>query len=480
MGMVRRIREAFWVFVSLLGSNWLSLLGASLTTVSAIMIIAFLLLGIIGVTDSPYIGIMAFLVMPGVFLLGLLLIPLGIYLRKKRSIAEPLEAGGINYPTIDFNTPRVRHLALFVSLLTLVNVLLILIVTYEGVVFMETTQFCGQVCHTVMTPEYTTYIASPHARVKCVECHIGSGAPWFVRSKLSGVGQVFAVTFDTYERPIPTPVENLRPSRETCEECHWPAKSAGDRIRVIQKYAEDEANTPMKTVLLMRVGGTQGDIRHGIHGWHMDPNRETVYVATDRKREKIPWMRVTERGKNAVEYATAEAASGRPQGEMRAMDCIDCHNRPTHIYMMPDQAVDQSLAHKRIDRGIPFIRKVGVEVLRKVGASTDAAEQIEREITKYYAANHPDFARTQRASLSSAIAELQHIHSQNVFPYMKINWGTYTNNLGHERFPGCFRCHDGEHVSKDGSAVDQDCEMCHKILAQDEENPEILKQLGVE
>ncbi len=478
--MVRRIREAFWVFISLLGSNWLSLLGASLTTVSAIMIVAFLLLGILGVTDSPYIGIMAFLVMPAVFLLGLLLIPVGIYLRRKRAIAEPLTAGEIDYPKIDFNVPRVRHLAFFVSLLTLVNVLLILLVTYEGVVFMETTEFCGTVCHTVMIPEYTTYIASPHARVKCVECHIGSGAPWFVRSKLSGVGQVFAVAFDTYERPIPTPVENLRPSRETCEECHWPAKSAGDRIRIIQKYAEDEANTPMKTVLLMRVGGTQGDIKHGIHGWHMDPGRETVYVATDRKREKIPWMRVTEAGKGAVEFATSEASSGPPQGELRTMDCIDCHNRPTHIYMMPDQAVDQALAHRRIDQRIPFIRKVGVEVLTKVGSRPDAPEQISREIMKYYETNHADFAGAGRASLNAAIDELKRIHAQNVFPEMKINWGTYSNNLGHERFPGCFRCHDGEHVSKDGSAVEQDCEICHKILAQDEPNPEILKQLGVE
>jgi len=478
--MVRRIREAFWVFVSLLGSNWLSLLGASLTTVSAIMIIAFLLLGILGVTDSPYIGIMAFLVMPAVFLLGLHLIPLGIYLRKKRAIAEPFESDKIKYPTIDFNTPRVRHLAFFVTILTVVNVLLILLVTYEGVVFMESTEFCGTVCHTVMIPEYTTYIASPHARVKCVECHIGSGAPWFVRSKLSGVGQVFAVTFNTYERPIPTPVENLRPSRETCEECHWPAKSAGDRIRIIQKFAEDEANTPMKTVLLMRVGGTQGDIKHGIHGWHMDPSRETVYVATDRKREKIPWMRVTEAGKSAVEFATSEASSGRPEGELRTMDCIDCHNRPTHIYMMPDQAVDQALAHGRINRGIPFIRKVGVEVLTKVGARPDARQQIAREIMTYYEANHADFARAERGSLNQAIDELRRIHGQNVFPEMKINWGTYSNNLGHERFPGCFRCHDGEHVSKDGSAVEQDCEICHKILAQDEQNPEILKQLGVE
>ena len=478
--MVRRIREAFWVFVSLLGSNWLSLLGASLTTVSAVMIVAFLLLGILGVTDSPYIGIMAFLVMPGVFLLGLLLIPTGIYLRRKRAIAEPSDPHEIQYPTIDFNTPRVRHLALFVALLTFVNVLLILFVTYEGVVFMETTQFCGQVCHTVMTPEYTTYIASPHARVKCVECHIGSGAPWFVRSKLSGVGQVIAVTFNNYERPIPTPVENLRPSRETCEECHWPAKTAGDRIRIIQKYAEDEANTPLKTVLLLRVGGTQGDIRHGIHGWHMDPDRETVYVATDKKREKIPWIRVTERGKDAIEYATPEAASGRPSGETRAMDCIDCHNRPTHIYLMPDQAVDQSIARGRIDRRIPFIRKLGVETLVKVGARTDALQQIESEIRKYYEANNAEFARAQGAMLKSAIAELQYIHSHNVFPQMRINWGTYSNNLGHERFPGCFRCHDGEHASKDGKTVEQDCEMCHKILAQDEENPEILKQLGVE
>jgi nitrate/TMAO reductase-like tetraheme cytochrome c subunit len=428
---------------------------------------------------------MAFLVLPAVFLAGLLLIPAGLYRdrRRRRRRGGEVVVETPRYPTVDFNKTGVRRAAGIVGLLTLANLFIIAVVSYEGVIYMETVQFCGQVCHSVMDPEFTAYRDSPHARVRCVDCHIGAGASWFVRSKLSGVGQVVAVTFDTYQRPVPTPVENLRPSRETCEECHWPQKFTGDRIRVIRKFADDEVNTPQTTVLLMHVGGGDSRSGRGIHSWHTDPRRETVYLATDRLRQSIPWVRVRDEAGRITEFRTGDvksAASETPEGERRVMDCIDCHNRPTHIFYWPDQAVNLALAAGKIDRRIPFIKKVGVEALDSLGFSQNAGGQLRKKLQDYYRQNYPDFHQAHSKLIDEAAAELEAIYRRNVFPGMKITWGTYPEDIGHERFTGCFRCHDGEHVSADGGTIEQDCETCHKILAQDETQPEILQQLGIQ
>jgi nitrate/TMAO reductase-like tetraheme cytochrome c subunit len=171
---------------------------------------------------------------------------------------------------IDLNVGRTRTLLLLFMALTLVNVVILAVSTYKAVEVMDSTKFCGQACHSVMAPEFTTYQRSPHSRVACVECHIGPGAGWFVKSKLSGSWQLISVSLDLYPRPIPTPVHNLRPARDTCEQCHWPNKFVGDRLKVITRFRDDEANTPEKTVLLLRVGGMQGRESKGIH-WHVDP-----------------------------------------------------------------------------------------------------------------------------------------------------------------------------------------------------------------
>jgi hypothetical protein len=477
--MAKRWSEWFWALVGLLGTNVLTLLGGVLTTISALLIIAFLILGVLQITNSPYVGILAFLALPAVFIAGLLIIPLGFYWDRRRRVKRggvaAVEEGA--FPRIDFNKPRVRHLAGIVSVLTVLNILIISIVSYEGVVYMDTVQFCGRVCHTVMKPEYTAYVNSPHARVECVACHIGAGAPWFVRSKLSGVGQVFAVTFNTYDRPIPAPVKNLRPSRETCEECHWPSKFTGERIRIIDQFASDEANTAMKTVLLMHIGG--GPYQRGIHGWHMNPRRQIHYVAADRDRQKIPWVQVRDPDGKITEYSAGESRT-QPAGEERLMDCIDCHNRPTHIFQSPSQGMNQSLAEGRINRNIPFIKKVGVEALEAVGKTAGPSAEVGRRIKAYYESNYADYYKENQRAVGAAILEAQAIYDRNVFPHMRVTWGTYPDNIGHDRFPGCFRCHDSEHLDKDGDAIPQDCDTCHTLLADEETRPKILTDLGIQ
>ena len=187
--------------------------------------------------------------LPAPFFAGLILIPLGIWLKRRREQRTGIYPAGFPGPALE--QPGTAQAGLFHLFTTVVNIVIASQLSYGAVNYMDSVTFCGKTCHTVMQPEYTAYQDSPHSRVECVKCHIGPGASWFVRSKLSGVGQVFAVTFNTYPRPIPTPVHNLRPARETCESCHWPQKYGEDRIQVISKFAEDETNSH-QTVLLMR------------------------------------------------------------------------------------------------------------------------------------------------------------------------------------------------------------------------------------
>lgn len=466
--------------LKLFGTNWITLFGANVTTISAVVILGFLLLGLVADVDNPYIAMMVLLVLPAIFVGGLLLIPLGLWVEKRRKLKHPDEdREGKRFPIIDLNRSRVRHIAMGVGVLTTFNFFLIGIVSYKGVNYMDSTEFCGEVCHTVMQPEYTAYQGSPHSRVECVECHIGPGAPWFVRSKLSGLYQVVAVTLDTYPTPIPTPVENLRPSQDICEQCHWPGRFTGDRVDVRTDYSEDETNSALKTVLLMHIGG--GDREEGIHSWHIQPGRETYYWASDHQRQEIPWVQVVENGEVTEFVSDPELIEGVDlEAEKRRMDCIDCHNRPTHAYKLPGEAVDEALLHGRISPSIPFIKQVGTEALEEVGESLGPSEQVVQRVRDYYQENHADLYNSQRARIESAVQEIRDIYERNVFPHMQVTWGTYPNNIGHEDFPGCFRCHDGGHESADGAVIDQDCSSCHTILAWGEPDPEILDQLELE
>ncbi len=468
----------------LFGTNWITLFGASITTVSAVAMVLFLLLGLIGLANSPYIALMALLVLPGIFVGGLLLIPVGIWVHRRHETAvaageRRAEEG--YYPVVDFRSSRTRRLAVGIGLLTVINVLIVGVVSYEGVHYMDSTQFCGQVCHTVMQPEYVAYQGSPHSRVACVECHIGPGAPWFVRAKLSGMGQVFAVTFNTYERPIPSPVENLRPSQDICENCHWPAKFSGDRVRVIDRFETDEANTPLKSILVMHIGG--GDRAQGIHSWHVNKKHETYYYASDERRQVIPWVQIREGDKETEFVAEGFDASTMDRSKIRKMDCIDCHNRPTHVFKLPGDAVDNAMAEGRIDRSIPFIRETAEEVLMEVGDNLESSTAVKTKLIDYYKANQADYYSSNQEKVDQAAEAAEQIYARNVFPDMQLGWGYHPVNLNHNGMNfegGCMRCHDGSHASSDGRSIEQDCESCHTILATEEENPEILSELGLE
>jgi nitrate/TMAO reductase-like tetraheme cytochrome c subunit len=468
-----------------LSKNTVSLLGVGITTISAILMMVLFTMEFLDYLANPYVGILTYLILPIIFITGLLVIPLGIWLMQRRR--QRLEVAGeelppLAYPAWDFNDHRIRKTALIVVLATVANVVVLSTATYKGVHHMESVEFCGTVCHTVMQPEFTSYQGSPHSRVACTSCHIGPGASWFVKSKLSGVRQVFAVAFNTYRRPIATPVHNLRPARETCEQCHWPAKFHDAKVRVIQKYSDDERNSPLTTALLLKVGGSRDNNGNGsgIHWWHMDPMNKVSYIA-DEKRETMYSVEHRNSKGEITEYQLADSKMP-PQElaklERRVMDCVDCHNRPTHIYRLPEESVDTAIAKDQIDRSLPFVKKKGVDLLKAVYTSeAEAHAQIDKGLREFYQKEHPQVLSQQQTKVDAAVRALQGIYSRNVFPKMQVTWGTYPNNLGHQNFPGCFRCHDDNHKSQVGKAITQDCSACHDLLAMDEEKPQLIPEI---
>jgi len=469
---------AFWSPLVHLSNNLISLSGVVLVTTAGVFWIFVVGSGLGHENVNPYLGILSFLVLPGIFFAGLALIPIGIFLRfrtEKKKGSYPSD-----FPPVNLQNPEFRRLLVFVGIATGVNVIIAAQTSYSAVTYMDSTTFCGLTCHTVMQPEYAAYQNSPHSRVECVKCHIGPGASWFVRSKLSGVGQVVAVTFNTYDRPIPTPVRNLRPARETCETCHWPDKFAPDRLRIIEKFAEDEANTATRTVLLMRIGG--GRRGPGIHGRHLGPGILVRYRPADESRQTIPWVEYSSGSGRPVVYVAGDAKPEQLASlPVREMDCMDCHNRPTHAFELPERAVDVAMSRGEIARDLPFVKKKALELLKaSCPSNAAAASAIPEALRLFYKQNYPEMLEKRRSDIDRSAQALAAIYNRNVFPEMKVTWGTYPNNIGHSDFPGCFRCHDDAHAGPDGKTITQDCNACHQLLAMDEPAPKILAELGLQ
>jgi hypothetical protein len=458
-----------------LANNPLTFLGVILTTTGGVLWLFILPLEMTSGAANPYLGILFFLIFPVLFFAGLALMPLGIWLKTHKEAKTG--AAGAELPPISWGNPDFRRIVSLIALATAANLIIGGHYTYAAVEYMDSVSFCGQACHTVMKPEFTAYQESPHFRVSCTECHIGEGASWFVRSKLSGVRQVFATALDTYARPIEQPVHNLRPARETCEECHWPQRFNPYRLRVIDKYAADVQNTHSQTVLLMKIAGGEGT---GIHGFHLTPGVVVEY-RSDPSRETIPWVRYTSPSGESTEYAAEGWDPAKAeQYELRTMDCVDCHNRPTHEFFVADRAMDRAMAAGRIDPSLPSVKLKGLEILNAAYASSaDAEQQIPKALEDFYRSEQPETYGSKRQAVLDSARGLLGVWERNVFPEMNITWGTYTSHIGHTDFPGCYRCHDDAHVATDGRTISQDCSSCHEMLAFEESNPEILSSLGI-
>jgi len=451
--------------------NLISLAGILLALAGVSLMVIFLAIGIIAGLENPYLGILIYFVFPGILVLGLILIPAGILHTRKKMLREGKTEVPL-YPTLDLNDRHQRHKAIFFIFATMFFLLLLALASIKGYHYTESTEFCGKLCHTVMEPEYTAWSNSPHARVRCAECHIGPGAEWFVKAKLSGLKQVYRVLTNSYPTPIETPIPNLRPARDTCEGCHWPAKFYSGKAKSFFHYASDEQNTPREVNLLLNLGKTP-KIPHasGIH-WHI--SSKVFYLARDAKRQDIPYIAVQGKDGTLTEYHDADKPLSRKEINKKAprlMDCIDCHNRPSHIYHPPGKEMDESFVSGTIDTSLPYIRKVAVELLAQEYKTTaEASSAIAAGIRSYYAKNYPELSKTKAPAIERAVTEVQKIYQRNYFPTMKVAWSTHADNIGHFYFPGCFRCHDGKHRSSAGKVISKDCNLCHEVLDQKQEN----------
>jgi hypothetical protein len=453
-----------------LAYNPISIAGMILAVGTAVLIVLLLLLHAAQEAWNPYLGIVVYMILPPFLLLGLVLIPVGM-LRQKSIIRKTGEGPVPQWPHIDLNL-RTHRNAFFVFLFGSVFFALIGAVGgYQAFHYTESVTFCGKTCHSVMKPEHTAYQNSPHARVACTECHVGPGAGWYAKSKLSGLYQVYATLADVYPRPIPTPIESLRPAQETCEHCHWPAKFFGNQLRRFDHYMYDDENTHWPVTLLVKTGGGEPRLTEtgGIH-WHMNISVKVDYIARDERREDIPWVRVTEPSGLVTVYRVQDKPLGEAEirtAEIRRMDCVDCHNRPSHKYNPPDRLIDAAIVTGQIDPTIPEIKRVAVEAMsREYATEEEGLSAIADHILGYYTDEHPEVPRSKRAALDRAIAATQEYFRQNMFPEMKVRWDRYPDNIGHFIYRGCMRCHDGEHVDETGRAVSSDCSSCHAILAQ--------------
>ncbi len=433
----------------------LAMAGVAITTATAAIFVALAAAMFLGLLDNPYAGLMVFIALPALFVLGLILIPLGMRMQRRALAAGRAAAA---WPVIDFGRERTRRVAIVVTALTALNVVIVLVAGYGTLHWMESPEFCGAVCHEPMHPQYSAWQNAPHSNVTCVQCHIGEGGSAFVKYKLAGVRQLFHVVTNNYPRPIPG-VADMRPALETCGNCHWPGRTSGDVLHVSRTYGDDDTNSETATAMTLHVGGPT---EKSIH-WHTNPNLQIEYVHTDADRQTIPWVKVTRPDGSVQEY-TADGAKAEDiaAGTSRRMDCLDCHNVVAHrIAPTPEEAVDRAMASGDLPRALPFVRREGVRLVQqKYGDEAAAMAGIADGLRGFY---KTQAGTVDAAALERAVGSLQRVYSRNVFPVMNVTFGVYPDNVGHTTSQGCFRCHDGSHLAKDGTAISFDCEGCHKM-----------------
>ena len=460
----KRERSAWGYVIRGMWRSPLGLLGVTMTTVSATLMMFGVIVDILGLVDNPYSMVVTYMILPGIMTLGLLLIPLAAYLRRRQWVKYGVSREHLH---INLSDHKHRKFVVLFIVLTVVIVSIMGVIGYEGYHFTDSPYFCGKVCHQVMEPEYTVYKRSPHAKVACVECHIGPGAEFFVKAKISGMRQVAQVMTESYNRPIPAPVEHLRPARDTCEHCHWPEKFHGKKVKTFTRFSNSDQKDPEKIEVALHIGGRNpvtSDFE-GIH-WHVSKDVEVKYLPANEKRTKIAKVQVTRPDGSKEEFVDSYVEIDEEHSpEWRVMDCIDCHNRPTHIYDMPEERVDFGLLSRRINPDIPGIRADSLNVLTHAYASRDdAREQMVARLLDLQQQRHPEVAGKFEADIRKAGEYLLQTYIDNVWPRMNVNWGTYKSHLGHQFADdgyGCWRCHDEMHENADGDTITQDCSLCH-------------------
>ncbi len=452
-------------------NNRISFIGGIVVGISLLLMVFFFVITILQDQASNYLGLFIFIILPAFLVLGLLLIPLGMIgtrRRIKKRAAGQAERSWI----IDFSKRAHRNAAIVFTSGTILFLFLTGIGSLEAFHYTETVEFCGKMCHKVMKPEYVAYQNSPHANVSCVECHVGPGAGWYVKSKLSGLRQVLAVIKNDYPHPIPTPIKDLRPARETCEQCHWPEKFYSHSLVSEKHFLTDEENTEWNIDLRMKVGASHSALgmSEGIH-WHINKNIIIEYWDQNEDRETLPYVRYTNKESGDTTVYVDSDIDFNPDtinfDNLRTMDCMDCHNRPSHNYNTPPDFVNSALTDGSIPKTLPGIKALTMELMAVEYENVEQADSaISAGIKEYYKEYYPDVFQQNTDEVNQAITGLKVAYSQNIFPEMKAAWNVYPDQIGHMEYNGCFRCHNDRHSSTSGKLISKDCNLCHTILMQ--------------
>jgi hypothetical protein len=451
--------------------NWLTIIGSIIAAINLLLILLLFVISTIFDKGSTNLGLFIYIILPGFLIFGLLLIPIGMFIERKK-IFKGLVHEAARLPYIDLNDPSHRNGFIIFTITTIIILFLSTLGSFKAYHITESVEFCGTLCHKVMEPEHTAYLNSPHANVACVECHVGSGASWYVKSKLSGLHQVIAVMTNIYPRPIETPLHDLRPARETCEKCHWPQKFYARSLWTNKYFLADSANTEWDIMLQMKTGPEYSGLglKEGIH-WHINPDVNIEYLSENDKRENITYVKYTNKSTGKVTIYRNEnnpvSDSLISASSTRTMDCIDCHNRPSHNYKSPSVYFNKAMLTGAVSKSIPFFKKAAMDILRESFTDKDTAMmKIEEGIAKFYKTDYSDYYDKNRNLIDSSVASVQKAFNQNTFPRMKVTYDRYPEHIGHLESDGCFRCHNGSFKSEDGRTITRDCNQCHTILGQ--------------
>ena len=484
--MKRNLTDLLATFAKGIAHSRTALFGAMLVTALFPFLLGTLLYDVIWDMRNTYFAALAYLILGPLVIIGLILIFLGLFFfRGKEDVRLFTLAYLRDYFTDPTKFNRLRKLLFIFVFISCSMFCIFGVITYRSYSYMNTTSFCAEFCHMVMQPQKVAHQNSPHSQVDCVKCHLGGNAKWFEKAKISGLQQVVNVLGHRYSTPIKTPIDHLRPDRSVCEECHRPGLFHGERLVVREKYLPDELNTNVKTVMLFKVGsaGDRTVSPHGYH-WHVAEENRLIYTSVDSDRMIIPTISFKQSNDPEQVFRTVDAekllAQTDADVQTREMDCMDCHNRPAHIYLSPDKALDLQLLSGNIPKELPYIKRQALELItRPYISQEEALSKIAAGLRSWYRNNYPD-SNVESGIVGQAVLGVQAAYKENVFPNMQVGWDTYVDHIGHgEKFDrGCFRCHDGKHFNSKGKPISNNCNTCHVILAEDDPNPEILRNLG--
>ena len=467
------MKEKYLNFIRGVSINNTGKTGVVLATSSFITMIFLELLRIVGVITNAYVGLITYLLLPTLFVIGLILVPIGWAKYRKETGKSTKELLFKQFTPDELAKSRLgAGLVRTILIFSAVNILFLSVASMRMLNFMDEAEFCGTACHSVMGPEWATYQVSPHSRVACVECHVGEGVGALISSKLNGTWQMISVTFNLYERPIPTPVRQLRPARETCEKCHWPDKFYGSRLKSFVNYQQDSLSTPLYSTLVLKIDTGEEVGKAGIH-WHISDKNIVRYRSVDDEREEMILVEIKQDDGNYKKFVNKKLVGiDSDFKNTRELDCVDCHNRATHIYEDPESAIDHKIRTGLIDRSLPYIKREGFGSIVSSFTTHGTGDQvIKNRIESFYRKNYPNVLASMEEEIDKAISTLQEIYRTNIHFDMNVDWGAYPNYLGHSKNSGCFRCHNNDLVDESGIPIKNDCTLCHSILAYDSPEP---------